>query len=58
VWKYEIRGLDPTVSDAISSASAKVDAERNPIRCTDRRSPPTKITSPRYSIACAPQYHM
>jgi 1-acyl-sn-glycerol-3-phosphate acyltransferase len=40
-------GEEPTVSPAISSASANVDAVRNPMRFTARRSAPTKITSPR-----------
>ena len=36
-----IRGERPTVSDAISSASSRVPALRNPSRATVLRSPPT-----------------
>ena len=56
--KYVIDGLCPTVSFAISSASANVPARRYPRRSTALASPPTKITSPAWSRPCAPQYHM
>src|SRR6185312_6929461 len=51
-------GSRPTTSVAISSASRIVDAGLNPSRRTAAGSPPTMITPPRWSSACAPQYHM
>ena len=51
-------GRDPTTSEAISSASCKVDAGWKPRRRTARVSPPTTMTRPSHWRAWDPQYHM
>ena len=49
-------GLGPTVSLAISRASAMVSARLRPMRLVVVGSPPTRIASPRWSRAWAAQY--
>src|SRR5699024_11190900 len=58
LWTWVIVGAGPTTSDAISSASAMVDAGEKPRRRTALGSPPTMTTLPRCCRAWLPQYHM
>src|SRR5206468_268985 len=58
LWMWVIDGSGPTTSEAISSASRRVEAGLKPMRRTALGSPPTTITPPRCCRAWAPQYHM